>query len=144
MLGAETRSFYFEDLASRYTLRKQIITGASFFLSSGTAAANAYSMAVSLDRKIGTMAKPHATWGRISADYDRLWNHAYDDDAEARLDAIAQSEIAPSELAATDAPDNQGLLGKWQEHLEFGYGSRPAPITSNTVTFPCCVTALRP
>ena len=34
MLAAETRSLYFGDLATRYTRRKQCITGSSFFLSS--------------------------------------------------------------------------------------------------------------
>ena len=38
MLAAETRALYFADLASRYTRRKQWITGVSFFLSSGAAA----------------------------------------------------------------------------------------------------------
>ncbi len=137
MLGAEARALYFADLASRYTRYKQVITGASFFLSSGAAAsvigkapewipvllalvaagANAYSIAVGLDRKIGTMAKLYAAWSRIATDYDRLWNHAYDDDAEAQLDAISQREVEPSELAATEAPNDQRLLGKWQERV---------------------------
>lgn len=38
MLAAETRSFYFADLASRYTRTKQWITGGSFFFASGAAA----------------------------------------------------------------------------------------------------------
>ena len=38
MLAAEARSLYFGDLAARYTRRKRVITGASFFLSSGAAA----------------------------------------------------------------------------------------------------------
>ena len=121
MLSAETRTLYFADLASKYTLRKQIITGCSFFFSSGAAASaigklaawvpillallsavsSAYSIAVGLDRKVGTMAKLHSIWGRISADYERPWNHAYDDDAESQLDAITQREMEPSELAAT-------------------------------------------
>jgi hypothetical protein len=38
MLAAEARSLYFGDLAARYTLQKQWITGSSFFLASGAAA----------------------------------------------------------------------------------------------------------
>ncbi len=137
MLAAESRALYFADLASRDTRCKQFITGASFFLSSGAAAAvvskapawipimlalfsavaNAYSMAVGLDRRIATMVKLHAVWNRIAKDYDRLWNHTYDDDAEAQFLAITQREIEPSELAATDAPNDQKLLGKWQEYV---------------------------
>jgi len=80
LLSAEARSLYFGDLASAYTRKKQWINGASFFLSSGAAASiigksppwvpltlaitsalsMAYAMAVSLDRRIATMAKLHS------------------------------------------------------------------------------------
>ena len=38
MVEAEVRSLYFADLAGRYNRYKQILTGVSFFLSSGAAA----------------------------------------------------------------------------------------------------------
>lgn len=137
LLAAETRSLYFGDLAARYTIQKQWITGASFFLASGSAAsligklpswvplvsatlaavANAYSMAVGLDKKTGVLAKLHSDWGQIAAEYQHLWNHTADDDAEARLDTLVRSEREPSELATTAAPNDQKLLGKWQEHV---------------------------
>ncbi len=137
MLAAETRSFYFGDLASRYTVRKQWITGASFFLSSGAAAtiiakaptwipailaliaaaASAYSIATNLDGKIGTMSKLHSTWGRIMVEYERLWNHTYTENAEDELDRIIQLEEEPSELATTEGPNDEKLLGKWQERV---------------------------
>ncbi|MHB8410350.1 MAG: hypothetical protein ACYDDI_00210 [Candidatus Acidiferrales bacterium] len=137
MLAAEALSLYFGDLASRYTMRKQWITGVSFFLSSGAAATiiakapswvpltlalivaavTAYSMAVNLDGKIGTMVKLHSTWNRIKIDYEQLWNHAYAEDAEDRLDGIIQLEEEPSELATTDAPNDQKLLKKWQDRV---------------------------
>lgn len=137
MLAAEARSLYFADLASLYTRRKQFITGTSFFLSSGAAASllgklppwiplmlatavallSAYSMAVGLDRKIGTMAKLHSTWNQISMEYDRLWNHQNDSNSEEQLDQIIRREKEPSELATTDAPNDQKRLGKWQDHV---------------------------
>ena len=137
MLAAEARALYFGDLASRYTRQKQWITGLSFFFSSGAAATlignapawvpivlsltvagvTAYSMAVNLDRRIGTMAKLHSSWNQIAREYDRLWNHANDEDAEEQLDNIVQREKEPSELAATDAPNDQELLGKWEDHV---------------------------
>jgi hypothetical protein len=137
MLAAEARALYFADLASLYTRRKQFITGSSFFLSSGAAASllgklppwiplllatavallSAYSMAIGLDRKIGTMAKLHSVWNQISMDYDRLWNHQNDGDAEEQLDQIIRREKEPSELATTDAPNDQKRLGKWQDHV---------------------------
>jgi hypothetical protein len=137
MLAAETRSLYFGDLASRYTIQKQWIMGVSFFLSSGAAAtiiakfpsivpivlsvavavASAYSIAVRLDGKISTMAKLHSTWGRIMVEYERLWTHPDAEDAEDRLNKIIESEEEPSELATTEAPNDQKLLGKWQDHV---------------------------
>lgn len=137
MLAAEARSFYFGDLASRYTVRKQWITGMSFFLSSGAAAtiitrspvwvpimfsvvaaaASAYSIATNLDGKISTMSKLHSAWGRITVEYERLWNHTYTADAEDQLDRIIQLEEEPSELATTGAPNDEKLLGKWQDRV---------------------------
>ena len=137
MLAAETRSLYYGDLASRYTRRKQWITGLSFFLSSGAAATligkapewvpvllsvlvagiTAYSMAVSLDRRIGTLARLHSAWNRIAQEYGRLWNHTSDQDAEDQMAKIIDMEREPSELATTDAPNDQKLLGKWQDRV---------------------------
>ena len=137
MLAAETRSLYFGDLASRYTRQKQWITGASFFLSSGAAAtiigkapqwipavlavgvavATAYAMAVNLDDKIRTMAKLHSAWNSVALDYSRLWSHAYTDEAEKDLYEIIMKARESSELATTDAPNNQKLLDKWEGHV---------------------------
>ena len=142
MLQAETRALYFGDLASRYTTRKQWITGSTFFLSSGAAATligksptwvplllavvtallTAYAMAVNLDGKINTMAKLHSSWNLIKNEYSRLWARTYADDAEATLDRIAVMEVEPSELATTDAPNNQKLLGVWQGRVFTQHG----------------------
>ena len=137
MLAAETRSLYFGDLASRYTRQKQWITGISFFLSSGAAASiiskapqwiplvlaltvaatTAYAMAVNLDGKISTMTKLHSAWNLIAAKYDQLWNHTYADNAEDQFNQIVLSEREPSEVATTDAPNDQELLTKWQDRV---------------------------
>jgi hypothetical protein len=137
LLAAETRALYFGDLASRYTRQKQWITGISFFLSSGAAASiiskspewiplvlalivaasTAYAMAVNLDGKIATMIKLHSSWSVIATKYDSLWNHTYDEEAEDRLNQIIQSEREPSEIATTDAPNDQKLLGQWQARV---------------------------
>ena len=137
LLAAETRALYFGDLASRYTRRKQWITGLSFFGSSAAAAtlvakapawvplllavvvavATAYAMAINLDRRMATMAKLHSSWSRIAGDYEHLWNHANDEDAEHQLETIIEREKEPSELATTDAPNDQTLLGEWQDRV---------------------------
>ncbi|MGA6980709.1 MAG: hypothetical protein WBZ11_04075, partial [Candidatus Sulfotelmatobacter sp.] len=102
-----------------------MITGISFFLSSGAAASiiskapawiplmlalivaasTAYAMAVNLDGKIATMIKLHSAWSVIATKYDNLWNHTYGEDAEDQLHQIVQSEREPSEIATTDAPN---------------------------------------
>lgn len=137
MLTAETRALYFADLAARYSRQKQWITGLSLLLSSGAAvtvlaqaphwvpavlslavaAATAYAIAVNLDGRILTMAKLHTAWSKIAMQYAQLWNHTEDEDAEQILTEILGSEREPSELAATGAPNDQELLGKWQDHV---------------------------
>jgi hypothetical protein len=136
-VSAEVRSLYFGDLASVYTLRKQWITGLSFFLSSGAAATliaklpvwvpialsmivaliTAYAVAVNLDPKIRTMAKLHYAWNQISNDYRRLWNHTYSDDAESELADIQRREMEFSELATTDAPNDSKRMLRWTDQV---------------------------
>lgn len=137
LLAAEARSLYFGDLAARYTNTKQIITGVSFFCSSGAAAAligklppqvaiilslivaaaTAYSIAVGLDRKVATMAKLLSSWKLIALDYEKLWNNVYSADAGVKLQEILKSEEEPADLATTEAPNDQKLLGKWQDRV---------------------------
>lgn len=142
LLAAEVRSLYFADLAAWYTTRKQFVTGASFFLSSGAAATlaaqvptfvplvmstiaailTAYSMAVSLDGKATAMAKLHSTWHSIAEDYNRLWNHWYDDDAELTFKEILIRKREASELASTNAPYEEGRMEKWRGFVHQQYG----------------------
>jgi hypothetical protein len=136
-IGAEVRALYFAEWANIYSTRKQWITGLSFFLSSGAVATlvarlpiwvpmmlsgfvvviTAYSVAVSLDSKIRTMAKLNYSWSQQSADYARLWNQTYGEDAGANLDDLIRREQFLSELAATDAPYDQTRLARWQDHV---------------------------
>ena len=132
MVEAEVRAMYFGELAAAYTKRKQIITGLSFFLSSGAAATlaaqtarsvplimsiasailMAYSIAVSLDRTVENLAKLHYAWSQIQDDYERLWNHWYADDAEETLQEILKRSREASETS-TRAPYNERLMEKW-------------------------------
>lgn len=137
LLAAETRALYFGELTTRYTRRKQIITGLTFFLSSGAAATiiakapawvptiqavtvalvSAYAMAVGLDGRIATLAKLQSAWSEIATAYERLWNHAWDDDAEDELTRIIDRETEPSSLAATSAPHDPRLIERWQTRV---------------------------
>jgi len=134
MVEAEVRSLYFADLANRYTRRKQIIAGLSFFLSSGAAAtiiakapdwvpitlavvvalSTAYSMAVGLDRYISSMTKLHYGWNHLAVDYEHLWNHWLDDDAERILDELVKQGMEMSEQA-TEIPYQEKLIDKWRD-----------------------------
>jgi hypothetical protein len=136
-IAAETRALYFGDLASVYSTRKQWITGLSFFLSSGAAATligklpvwfpivlsvavaviTAYAVAVGLDSKIRTMAKLHYAWTQTGNDYSRLWNHAYEEEAEDDFRALQRRELELSELATTDAPNDRKRLSRWQDEV---------------------------
>ena len=141
-IEAEVRSFYFGELAARYVKRKQIITGVSFFLSSGAAATlaaktvswvplvmaalaamvTAYSIAVNLDRKAVTMAKLHSTWNQLAAEYDRLWNHCHEDDADAQFESLLKRGRDASEIGSTEAPYDEGLIEKWQDRVNAQHG----------------------
>jgi hypothetical protein len=138
MYAAEVRSLYFGDLAAQYTTRKQIITGVSFFLTSAAAASvaaklsslvplvsasisavlAAYSMAVGLDRKAAAMAKLQFQWSHIASDLERLWNHWYEDDAEAQLEGVLRRSREASQAGSTDAPYNEELMDKWQKRVD--------------------------
>jgi hypothetical protein len=137
LLASETRALYFADLTRRTTRHKQIITGASFFLSSGAAAAiigrapswvpigcalvvaaaTAYAIAANLDGRIATVAKLHATWGQIAMLYDRLWQHLEAPDGDRQLQHLIEREREPSELAAAGAPYDKRLLAQWQTYV---------------------------
>ena len=136
-LSSEVRSLYFGELASRYSRRKQIITGVTFFFSSGAAATligrapswvpiilsvvvaavTAYSIAVNLDTTIRTMAKFHYSWSQLASDYERLWNTLHRDGAVAEFEQLIGRERDLSELATTDAPNDQDRLGYWQDQV---------------------------
>jgi hypothetical protein len=146
MLQAEVRSLYFGDLATYYTRNKQILTGLSFVLSSGAAATVAahaswwypfvssaisaaltgYSIAVGLDRKAATMAKLHGSWNQLQADYERLWYHWGDDDAEAQFDALQKQERSASETGSVEAPYDVPRIEKWTHLVYDRYERRAA------------------
>lgn len=133
-IAAEVRSLYFGDLANRYSTQKQWITGLSFFFSSAAAASllgklpvwcplllslavavmSAYSVAVNLDSKIKTMANLHCSWSQIGLELRRLWNHVYRDDAEADFDELQRRQLELSEIAVTEAPNDEKRMSRWQ------------------------------
>jgi hypothetical protein len=63
------------------------------------------------------MTQLHSAWSQIANEYAHLWNHTTDEDAESQLERIMGREKEPSELAIRDAPNDQELLGKWQDRV---------------------------
>jgi hypothetical protein len=136
-IAAEVRSLYFGDLASRHSKRKQIVTGIVFFFSSGAAGAllgklptwvpislsllvaliTAYPIAVNLDVTIRSMAKFHYQWSELAEGYASLWNNVHAEDALLDFDTLCRRERDLSELATTDAPNDQKRLAYWQDQV---------------------------
>jgi hypothetical protein len=142
---AEVRSLYFAELASRYTKRKQMLTGASFFLSSGAAAtvigklpacipatlaiisaiAAAYSMAIDLDKRVATLVELHCQWNQLCMDYDALWNHWRDDKAEETLRQLNKRATEASGIGVK-MPYDQPLVNKWEDRVYARFRQAPA------------------
>jgi hypothetical protein len=140
MFEAEVRSLYFGELTSRYTTLRQIITGASLFLSSGAAATiaaktpsyipiilasvtavlSAYAIAVGLDRKIAALGKLHGTWHNLQTSYENLWNHWFEDDADELYEKLRIEERSASE-AGLEMPYQPTRLKKWMEFTSGRY-----------------------
>ncbi|MGN6592279.1 MAG: hypothetical protein ACTHJX_05200 [Terriglobales bacterium] len=137
MLAAETRSYYFADLAQRVTRRKQWITGSILLLSSGAAVSlmsemsrwvassmslvvaglTVYTVSTGLDGQTLKLQDLHSAWSRIHDDYRRLWSHTFEESAEAELEAIRERERDASARAATGVTTNAKLVGKWQDRV---------------------------
>lgn len=147
MIGAEVRSLYFASLAERYTRRKQIITGLTFSLSSAAAAAlaakaptilplltsigsailTAYSIAVNLDKTPAKMARLHHSWNQLAADYQRLWDHWYEEEAEMVLRELQSRARDLSDDATTAGPSyDENLIDKWQDLVQAQHGLKAA------------------
>ena len=132
MIQSEVRSYYFASLASRYARQKQLLTGISFFLSSGAAATlvgklpnyiaislsivaaliAAYSIAVSLDKRVIALSRLHTQWSQLCADYEHLWNHLDEEDAAQIYQELLERGRTASENGL-DLPYDEKALNKW-------------------------------
>lgn len=137
LLASEVRALYFGELASRYTVQKQWITGLSFFLASSAAATivakspvwlpillacitavlSAYSVARGLDGATRTMSRFQFAWGELATGYEALWNSTWHEDAGTRLALLVARENDLSSQASTEAPNNQSRLDYWQQQV---------------------------
>lgn len=142
MIRAEVRSLYFAEMASRYTRRKQILAASSLFLTSGAAvsvgakwpdwlpllmsiaaaAIAAYMIAFNLDKLVSNLVRLHCIWGQLHADYEHLWSHWYEDDAERIFDGLLKRGREASELG-TEVPYAEKLIDKWQDRVYDQYAA---------------------
>jgi len=140
MAEAEVRALYFGELASRFTTRKQWIAGSAFVCSSGAvvtslasvsalfpvvlsiivAILTGYSIAVNLDRRALMMSKLHGEWNHLADDYERLWRHWYEDDAQATLADLLRRARTVSE-SRTEAPYEPARIEKWESFVYSRY-----------------------
>jgi hypothetical protein len=139
-MEAEARSYYFAEIASRESTIKRWITGGTFFLSSATvvtiladhkysssffalliAIANGYQIAVGQDGKIKTAAKLQLGWIELEHDYDKLWSHVHDDNAEAILSNCLDRERELSETASTEIGYRPEDWRKWLDIVHKKY-----------------------
>ena len=137
MFEAEVRSFYFGDLASRYTLWKKLVMAASFILSSIAAALvlggvwhellpvvlnllialiSGISIGFSLDEQVSRMVRLRHSWSQIAARYEQLWNRWNDENAESVLLNLQQQSRELSD-EGLKAPCWKNRIEHWYDHV---------------------------
>ena len=137
MFKAEVRSYYYGDLASRYTRWKKVLTGSSFLLSSIAvalvvggaegqyifatlnliiAATSGFSIGFSLDENVARMSRLRHSWSQVADEYERLWNRWYEEPAEHTLLKLQQQARLLSD-EGIQAPRRQKLLAYWYDQV---------------------------
>jgi hypothetical protein len=135
LIDAETRTYYFGDLAGSYARQKQIVTFLSLFLSLGAvvtvlskapawitammsivvALAAAYALAFNLDQKTRIMAELNHSWAEVASDYEHIWEDPYTAESEALYSQL--EEKVRDLLAMTEAPNDQKRMAKWKNRV---------------------------
>lgn len=137
LIDAETRTYYFGDLAGSYTRQKQIVTFLSLFLSLGAvvtvlskapawltasmsivvALAAAYALAFNLDQKTRIMAELNHSWAEVAFDYERIWENPSTAESEALYKQLDEKVRDLSTTSTTAAPNDQKRMAKWKERV---------------------------
>jgi len=152
-LAAEARALYFADIANRESAIKRWITGGTFVLGSATLVtllsshnrisifvtaiitiANGYQIAVNQESKIKTAGKLHLAWERLECDYDSLWSHVHDADAEQKFLLLQERERDLSETAATEIGHNAKHWNFWWDLTCRKYATEHVNENANTST----------
>lgn len=135
----EVRANYFADLSGRYRWRQRTATWLTLVFSSGAfgallaqlppqygwaptvlaalaAAVSLWSLVAQNQQSAVDAADLHHRWNRLAADYQRLWDDMYAEDAAARLRALDE-RAAELSKAGTAFPVRERLIAKWHRHV---------------------------
>ena len=91
-----------------------------------TALLSAYPFATNLDQRIRIMSKLQYEWNHVYQDYERLWHHWQEDDAEKVMEELLKRSREASELGALEAPYDKKLSDKWSALVYGRYSSGAA------------------
>lgn len=140
-MAAEARACYFGEFANWEGSLKRTIGFITLFASSGAAVSllskgpnwlpvvlslaiaflSTYTTATNQDGKIKTLGRLHLEWLRLEHDYDRLWSHFNDEDAESEFDRCLERERDLSETAATEIPHKSERWKYWLDTIHKKY-----------------------
>lgn len=150
MLAAQMRALYFGELVTRYQRMDRILGVALLILTSGaattilsrlpdpfywitafltiaSAAVSAWRLLARYSDYAARAADLNLQWDHLAADYERLWNNLYAEDAETRL-AELQARGRELSKASTHFPANRRMLIRWWDYVSAQnlakYGSR--------------------
>lgn len=139
MLAAEVRANYFADLVGRYNQQQKYLTWGTLVASSaaagavilnlpewlaflrlllplGAAATSLFSLVQQNQKRAQDAAELHLRWNRLAADYERLWENTYAEDAAERLDTLTERSADVSK-SGTSFPNEPEVLARWQDHV---------------------------
>ena len=137
LIDAETRTYYFGDLAGFYARQKQIVTFLSLFLSLGAvvtvlskapswipalmsivvALAAAYALAFNLDQKTRMMAEFNHSWAEVVSGYERIWENPYTAESGTLYSQLEEKVRDLSMLATSEAPNDPKRMAKWKDRV---------------------------
>jgi len=150
MLAAQMRALYFGELVSPYQRMDRTLGVVLLILASGAAATilsrlpdhfhwitaslaiaaagvSAWRMLARYADHAAGAADLHLQWSRLAADYEKLWNSLYAEDAETRLEEL-QARGQELSKASTHFPAHRRMLIRWWDYVSAQnlakYGSR--------------------
>lgn len=138
---AEVRANYFAELSSKCYQNQRLLTGMTFFVSSGAvatfafkvvaesapwllpclslaaAALSAYNYATQTQKTAIEAADLHSKWSKLASEFERLWDDMYSVDALERLVSLEEKagEYSKSAMALPHFPKRMAF---WENHVQ--------------------------